>query len=409
MRLATVSIRERGWKCELSDPGLQNLTPANTGVFYEQRNIVFFTQLVYYRAMIETITLTDFRNHKMCRLHTHGRHNVIITGPNGAGTTAILEAVSMLSGDRGMRAAPMTDIARFNGNGGFSVFAALNDDTEISVFFNAGDTNRRARIDGDAAPLSDLSSLVRMVWLTPREDRLFVDSAAERRAFFDRLVTSFDSSHAPRVGRLSKLLSERAFALKNGRDARWIDALDTQIAGASVAIAAARVQYAGELNYYLADCAVTVSGMVEQMLIDENAPAAERKYLAYLHDARDLVGDKMVLDGPHRSDFGVFNRMLNLPAALTSTGQQKTVLLDLILAHARLIHTKTHCQPLILLDEAAAHLDADARARLFRDLAETDAQVWATGLDANVFADVADAVFVTCMDGEINNILFPKD
>ena len=222
-------------------------------------------------------------------------------------------------------------------------------------------------------------------------------------------MTSFDSSHAPRVGRLAKLLSERAFALKNGRDTRWIDALDTQIAGASVAIAAARVQYAGELNYYLADCAVTVSGMVEQMLIDENAPAAERKYLAYLHDARDLVGDKMVLDGPHRSDFGVFNRMLNLPAALTSTGQQKTVLLDLILAHARLIHTKTHCQPLILLDEAAAHLDADARARLFRDLAETDAQVWATGLDANVFADVADAVFVTCMDGEINNILFPKD
>ena len=208
--------------------------------------------------MIETITLTDFRNHKMCRLHTHGRHNVIITGPNGAGKTAILEAVSMLSGDRGMRAAPMTDIARFNGNGGFSVFAALNDDTEISVFFNAGDTNRRARIDGDAATLSDLSSLVRMVWLTPREDRLFVDSAAERRAFFDRLVTSFDSSHAPRVGRLAKLLSERAFALKNGRDTRWIDALDTQIAGASVAIAA--VSMVTRSGGYAAQGNATMSG-----------------------------------------------------------------------------------------------------------------------------------------------------
>ena len=275
------------------------------------------------------------------------------------------------------------------------------------VVFTAGDANRRARIDGDSATLSDLSARLRTVWLTPREDRLFVDGAAERRAFFDRLAASFDAAHAGRCARLSKLMSERAFALKNGRDVRWLDALDAQIAGVAVSVADARVRYAGELNYFLTDCAVTVSGMVEQMLIDGCAASAERRYLEYLHGARELIGDKMVVDGPHKSDFGVFNKRLNLPAALTSTGQQKTVLLDLILAHAKLIHTKTHRRPLILLDEAAAHLDADARARLFRDLGAADAQVWATGLDANVFADVPDAVFVACKDGEINNILVP--
>ncbi len=359
--------------------------------------------------MIKTISLTDFRNHRLCRVHTCGRHNVIITGPNGAGKTALLEAVSMLSGDRGLRGAPMTDIARFDGDGGFSVYALLNDDTEVSVYFTPGNTNRRARIDGDNATLSALQAHLRTVWLTPREDRLFVDSAAERRAFFDRLAASFDATHAGRVARFTKLVSERAFALRNGHDKHWLDALDCQIAGVAVSIADARIRYAGELNYFLTDCAVTVTGLIEQVLIDGRAAAAEREYLEYLHNMRELVGDKMIMDGPHKSDFGVFNKKLNLPAALTSTGQQKMALLDLILAHAKLLHTKTQHRPLILLDEAAAHLDASARARLFRDLGTTDAQVWATGLDANVFADVPDAVFVTCKDGEINNILVPEN
>lgn len=355
--------------------------------------------------MIETICLTNFRNHEMCKIKTHGRRNIIITGPNGAGKTAILEAVSMLGGDRGMRGAPMADIARFNGNGNFNIFAQLADDTEISLYFSNGDTNRRARVDGDNATLTDLAAHLRIVWLTPREDRLFIDSAADRRAFFDRLAISFDSAHAGRVARLSKLLSERAFALKNGRDAYWIDALDAQISGTAVAVAATRIQYAGELNYFLKNCAISVSGMLEKILIDENAATAERKYLEYLHGARELNGDKMVLDGPHKSDFIVFNNELNLPASLTSTGQQKTTLLDLILAHAKLVHTKTGRRPLILLDEAAAHLDSRARAKLFSELGAADAQVWATGLDINVFRDVANAVFVTCANGEINNIL----
>ena len=360
----------------------------------------------FFYIMIETLCLTDFRNHTSCRIKTHGRGNVIVTGPNGAGKTAILEALSILSGDRGMRSAQMTDIARFGGSGGFSLFATLSDDTEIAVTFNAGDTNRRGRIDGDAATLVELGEHLPMVWITPREDRLFVDSAADRRAFFDRLVSGFDASHSGRVARFSKLLSERAIALKSGRDMRWVDVIDDQIAGIATTIAAARIQYAGELNYFLQNAAVSVSGMLEKMLIDGMTPGdTERAYREYLSAAREIVADKMVVDGVHKSDFGVFNKKLNLPAHLTSTGQQKTMLLELILAHAKLLHERTNRQPIILLDEAIAHLDGDAREKLFTELGNASAQVWATGIDENTFKNVPNAVFVSCVDGEISNIL----
>lgn len=359
--------------------------------------------------MIDTLTLINFRNHTHTRIHTARHHNIIITGPNGAGKTAVLEAVSILSGDRGMRGAPYTDVARFGGNGEFGAHATLNDDTQISVSFHVGDTNRRAQIDGDAAPLSQLGARLRVVWVTPREDRLFVDSASDRRAFFDRLSASFNPAHAGRVAHLSKLLSERAAALRRGGDSYWLDALDTQIAAAAVAVAAARIQYAAEVNYFLEHIAVSVTGWVEEKIMSSNAPEAENAYLQYLRGNRELVGDKMQIDGPHKSDFGVFNQALGLPAALTSTGQQKRALLDLILAHAKLLHTKTGAQPIILLDEAAAHLDPAARRALFRALGQTQAQVWATGLDAGVFADVPDAAFVACADGGVHNILYSQD
>ena len=153
---------------------------------------------------------------------------------------------------------------------------------------------------------------------------------------------------------------------------------------------------------------MSVAGIVEGMIISENAAAAERKYLEYLRANRTLVGDKMTIDGPHRSDFGLFNNELNLPASLTSTGQQKTALIELIMAHARLVNTRTGAAPIILLDEAAAHLDTNARRRMFAALGAARAQVWATGLDAHTFADVNDAAFVTCHNGEINNIVLTE-
>ena len=388
-----------------SDPSLQIQKRCMPLLFLQKSSKISNLMSDTKTNMIESLTLTNFRNHTTARITTAGHRNIIITGPNGTGKTAIIEAVSMLSGDRGMRAAPMTDIARFNGDGGFSVFAELSDETIVCVYFNSGDTNRRAKLDGDNATLTDLSRRLRIVWLTPREDRIFIDSASERRTFFDRLAASFDSAHSGRIARHTKLMTERASALKIGADDDWLNALDEQIASTAVAIAAARIQYAGEINFFMESAAVSVDGLIESMIMQQNAAAAEREYLSYLKSNRYLTNDKMILDGINKSDFGVFNQKLNLPANLTSTGQQKTTLIELILAHAKLIYTKTGAQPIILLDEAAAHLDTNARKNLFEKLGAANAQVWATGLEPDVFHDVPDATFVACVDGKINNIL----
>lgn len=356
--------------------------------------------------MINTVVLTNFRNHKMSRIKTAGFRNIILVGPNGAGKTAILEALSMLSGDRGMRGADMTDVARFDGDGSFAVFATTGQDTNITVYFDTGDNNRHAKKDEDSVPLSSLAALLPMVWLSPREDRLFIDSVSDRRAFFDRLVCGFDSAHAGRISRLGKLLSERAVMLKSGADTRLIDVLDDNIAATSVSICDGRIRYAGEINYFLKNYAVSLDGMIEEMLISGLTPGdAERKYREYLSQARQIVADKMVLDGPHKSDFGMFNNALNLPVKLTSTGQQKMALFDLILAHAKLIHTKKACGAVILLDEAVAHLDDSARKLFFDAIADTDAQVWCTGIDANLFKYAKNAIIVSCIDGTISNIV----
>ena len=360
--------------------------------------------------MIESLTLTDFRNHKASRVETHGARNIIIIGENGAGKTAILEALSMLAGDRGMRNADMTDIARFDGNGGFSAFGETDAGDSVCVYFNRGDNNRHAKINDENSTLNELGRLLRIVWISPREDRLFVDSAADRRAFFDRLASNFDSSHSGRTAKLSKILTERAFALKSGADSMWLDALDDQLAATAVAVAATRVQYAGEVNYFLRSFSVSVDGILEKMLISgAPAAAAEREYRNYLAQNRELVGDKMVLDGPHKSDFGMFNNELNLPVRLTSTGQQKSALFDLILAHTNLLHTKTNRDCIVLFDEAAAHMDTVARAKVFGNLNKTHTQVWATGLDKDSFTDVPGAIIVTCHNGEIRSILYQKE
>ena len=359
--------------------------------------------------MINKITITNFRNHECSRIETNGYKNIIITGLNGAGKTAILEAISLLSGERGLRGADIQILPRFNGDGGFSVFATTEDDTDICVFLNSGETNRHAKIDNENATLSDLAKQLRIIWLTPKEDRIFMESASDRRVFFDRLAASFEPAHIGRIARLNKLLSERAGALKNSADTKWLDALDKQIAATAVAIGAGRIRYASEINYFFETGGVSVDGMIEKLIIENTATDAENIYFKYLQQNRELTGDKMVIDGVHKSDFGVFNKKLNLPAHITSTGQQKSILIDLILAHAKLIHIKTGKQPLILLDEAAAHLDNEARIRLFTELNKSGAQVWATGLDANIFQDIPDAVFVTCQDGTISNIVIAEN
>ena len=355
--------------------------------------------------MINQITITDFRNHASSRIKVGDAQNIIITGLNGAGKTAILEAISLLSGERGLRGVETKTLARFNGTGGFSVFATLMDDSDICVFLNQDENHRHARIDNENVNLNELAKKLRIVWLTPREDRIFTESASDRRVFFDHLVSNFEPSHIGRLARLNKLLSERAGAIKSGADNKWLDAIDSQIAANAVAIGADRIRYAAEINYFFKHGSVSVDGMVEKLIIENTSVNAEKKYFEYLQQNRFLVGDKMTIDGVHKSDFGVFNNVLKLPANITSTGQQKSILIDLILAHAKLIYIKTGKNPLILLDEAAAHLDEKACQKLFSELNDVHAQVWATGIDMHVFRDISDAVFVTCQDGKISNIV----
>ena len=380
--------------------------------------------------MITSLTLTDFRNHAASRIKTDGARNIVITGPNGSGKTSILEAISIMSPGTGLRGASPQDMIRLamaggpvprsprgpqaiedcmgwaKGEGGFGVVAELEDNTEISVAFNISDTYRKIRIDGDSTALSDLSRHLRLVWITPREDRLFADAAADRRAFFDRLVSGFDAAHSGRTARLAKLLSERAFAIKNNANDKWLTPIESQIAATAVSVAAARVLYAGEINYFLSNgaaiYAVSMSGMLEEKLAaGQSAAEAEREYAAYLSQNRELVADKMTILGPHRTDFGMFNERVGMPVAFTSTGQQKAAILALVCAHAKLVRARTGASPVILLDEVAAHLDADARAAFFGELGFADAQIWITGLERSAFEDLEDAKFIGCESGRV--------
>ncbi|MCL2017971.1 MAG: AAA family ATPase [Alphaproteobacteria bacterium] len=361
--------------------------------------------------MITSLTLTDFRNHESSRINTGDAKAVIITGSNGSGKTSILEAISMFSGGGTLRGDAPGDMVRISGGGMFGIVAELSNGTKMSVSFEMGDQRRKARIDNDTVPFSEMARHLRLVWLTPREDRLFVDSASDRRAFFDRLVAAFDPTHAGRVARLAKLLSERAFALKNGewtaQDADgWLSGIEKQLTSTAVAVAAARVKYAGEINYFFNKCTdpyhVTISGILEQKLsAGASALDVEKEYAEYLSTDRTLVTDKMIVDGAHRTDFGMFNNSLDMNVQMTSTGQQKSALLALILAHTKLVRMRFAAATVILLDEAAAHLDADARASLFSGLADADAQIWATGLDPVLFTGLGNTVFISCEAGKV--------
>lgn len=355
--------------------------------------------------MIKNLILADFRNYFSCKINTVGFKNIVITGPNGSGKTAILEAISMLSGDRGMRGSVITEIARMGGSGGFSVFANTENQSEICVYYNLGDSNRRVKIDSDNATLSNLAEIFRIVWLTPKEDRLFTDSSKDIRTFFDRLISNFNPDHFGRTAKLSKLLSERAAALAVSYDKNWLDALDIQIAKTSVSIAAARINYLSELNYFLANGNISIDGMMESEILGNSAGVAQNNYFEYLTKNRELIGDKMVINGVHKSDFIVFNRNLNMTASQTSTGQQKSLLIDLILSHIKLINTKTGKSPILLLDEFASHLDSGVLKNLFEQLNAIDAQVWITGLSPDIFKGLDNALFVACKNGTIDNIL----
>ncbi len=336
--------------------------------------------------MLSRLVLTDFRNHADLALAT-GPGFVVLTGDNGAGKTNILEAVSLLAPGRGLRRAPLGEMARQGGPGGFGVAATLGDDTVIATGAQPPAIERRVvRVNGAAA--TALAEWLTVLWLTPAMDRLFAAAASERRRFLDRLTLALAPGHAVHSNRYEAAMRARNRLLAEDRpaDPEWLGALEAQIAEHGAAIDAARRDTVTALAARLADAPegpFARAGLALQGWSDAGGTLAADLAVGRGRDA--AAGRALV--GPHRSDLAVTHLGKAQPAALCSTGEQKALLLGLILAHADLVAERTGRAPLLLLDEVAAHLDPVRRAALFERLAGKG-QVWMTGTEPALFAEV---------------------
>lgn len=359
-------------------------------------------------SRIHRLSLTNFRNYRTATVETT-RDLVVLAGPNGAGKTNCLEAISFLSPGRGLRRARLEDIGNKDQNGSWAVSATVEGALGLATFGTgidpplAGETvsSRRCRIDRE--PVSSASAFgdhLRIVWLTPAMDSLFTGPASERRRFLDRLVLAIDSGHSARVSALERSLRSRNRLLEDANaDRHWLDAVEHETAQLAVAVAAARGETVMRLQKTLAErgaaqvfptAEITLDGWMEIELLSEPALAVEDRYRAVLRDQRqrDAAAGR-TLDGPHLTDLNVIYAPKNMPAKDASTGEQKALLIGLVLAHAGLVSEMTGIVPLLLLDEIVAHLDPDRRSALFDELAKLGAQVWMTGADPAAFAAVA--------------------
>lgn len=375
-----------------------------------------------HRIAISRLSLTDFRCYRSAVLAL-GPEPVILTGPNGAGKTNILEAVSFLAPGRGLRRARLSEVDRRNSEEGTPCFWAVAAELtglQGQVLIGTGrdparpDQERRAvRIDrAPARSQSVLGEHVAMVWLTPQMDRLFQDGASGRRRFLDRLVLGYDPGHGSLVATYENTLRERGRLLREGGDSKWIGALEENLASHGIAIAAARRDIAMRLNEAaereaeagpFPRAVLAVTGTVENWLGEMPALAAEERFRERLRQSRrhDAESGGSVI-GPHRADLVVRQGASGLEAALASTGEQKALLIAILLAHARLQRDLHGAAPILLLDEVAAHLDAGHRTGLYHALSELGIQAWMTGTEDSFFAPLrGGARFLSVTDARI--------
>jgi DNA replication and repair protein RecF len=356
-------------------------------------------------SRIHRLTLTHFRNYRVAGLETRG-DMVALVGPNGAGKTNCLEAISFLSPGRGLRRATLEDVADNQGDGSWAVSAEVEGALGLATLGTGIDaprgetTSRRCRIDRENVPSATaFGDHLRMVWLTPAMDGLFMGAASERRRFFDRLVLAIDSEHSSRVSALDRSLRSRNRLLEvRNFDDHWCGAIERETAELAVAVAATRGQTALKLAAMLRargqasafpSAEIALDGWMENALLSEPATAVEDRYRKILRDARprDAAAGR-TLDGPHLTDLQVIYAPKNMPARDASTGEQKALLIGLVLAHASLVAEMTGIVPLLLLDEVVAHLDPGRRSALFSELAKLGAQVWLTGADPAAFSEI---------------------
>jgi DNA replication and repair protein RecF len=369
---------------------------------------------------VRRLVLTDFRNYAALSLDLEPGA-VVFTGENGAGKTNLLEALSFLTPGRGLRRATYGEVAREGSSGGFAVHAeVVGPSGECSIGTGTagspGEANagRRVRINGaPAKSAEDLLEWLRVTWITPSMDALFTGPAGDRRRFLDRLVLAIDPSHGQRALDYEKAMRGRNRLLAEySRDSAWFDAIETQMAETGTAIAAARAELIRLLNAMIArlpegtpfpKAEVTLSGELEEAVGRKAAVDIEEEFRQQLAEGRERDrATGRTLDGPHRSDLLVRHRPKDMPAEQCSTGEQKALLVGIILSHARLCGEISGSVPILLLDEIAAHLDAGRRAALFSILEELGCQAFMTGTEPALFSALRGrAQFLTVDHGRV--------
>lgn len=360
------------------------------------------------RGRITRLSLSRFRSYRAATLEPEAGL-VALIGQNGAGKTNILEALSFLTPGRGLRRATLAEASFDQGDGGWAVSAALvgpYDEAVLGTGIDGGDPDvrsRQCRIDrvpvGSATAFADH---VRVVWLTPAMDGLFLGSAGERRRFLDRLVLAVDAEHGSRVNALERSLRSRNRLLEDhAPDPAWLDAVEHETAELAVAVAAARAEAVHRLAGLIAAtkdpdspfpwALLALDGTLEAGVLERPALAVEDDYRAVLRDNRhrDRAAGRTTV-GPHLTDLLAVHGPSGAPAERCSTGQQKALLIGLVLAHARLVAEMAGFTPIVLLDEVAAHLDPERRGALYDALDALGAQVWMTGADPHAFAALGD-------------------
>ena len=355
---------------------------------------------------LSRLRLSNFRSYATLDLSLgdSGRP-VALFGPNGVGKTNVLEAVSYLTAGRGLRGARLADIARRCGEDVhplWNVVANLYTPLGTHVIGTGmvdGAERRQMRIDGKTTTRqSDLADVFRCLWLTPAQDRLFCGDPNARRRFLDRIVQAFDPLHANRLTDYQAALKQWLCLLREGRlDQAWLAGLEQQLVENGIAIAASRLDIVERLSRYLTvtedssfpSAEIQLVGFLEKALMTQSAVAVEDLFQGHLKNARKICAEGGNLTGPHTSDFVVIHRQQNRSADLCSTGEQKALLLSIILAEMRAQMAEQGRCPVLLLDEVAAHLDSRRRHTLFEILLTRPAQVFMTTTDSEIFADFA--------------------
>jgi DNA replication and repair protein RecF len=336
---------------------------------------------------VSRLSLTDFRSYALAEIEP-GAGFVLLYGENGAGKTNVLEAVSLLTPGRGLRGAALSEMARDNGEGGFAVAAKLGEIDIGTGILPSAPERRQVRINGAAAAVNSLSEWLSVLWLTPAMDRLFSGSAGDRRRFLDRLVLALEPSHAHHSARYdaamrarNKLLAEEAW------DEVWLGSLELAMAEHGVLVAAARERTVAALEERLAE--VPDDEFARAAISLEGWDGSDLAAGLEANRARDASAGRAI-HGPHRHDLAVLHRAKQIPAANCSTGEQKALLLGLVLAHGELVADRRGAPPILLLDEVAAHLDPKRRAALFARL-EGRGQVWMTATEGALFDGIGRA------------------